>query len=131
MIPNPESPVLRFLRQMIRPPEAGEGSDEELLSRFVTHRDEAAFEGLLRRHGPMVLGVCRRMLRQAQDAEDAFQATFLVLVRRAGSIRRPERLANWLYGVALRTAARARSDVAKECAVDRRGQGPAIHDPQA
>src|SRR5262245_39541233 len=65
-------------------------SDQELLQRFVSRREEAAFAALLRRHGPLVLSVCRRALRHEQDAEDAFQATFLVLARKAGSIRRQE-----------------------------------------
>ncbi|HEY7156721.1 MAG TPA: sigma-70 family RNA polymerase sigma factor [Gemmataceae bacterium] len=83
-------------------------SDSELLERFVTHRDESAFADLVTRYGPMVFGVCRRLLRHTQDAEDAFQATFLVLVRKAASIGRRELLGNWLYGVAARVAARAR-----------------------
>src|SRR5579871_6795095 len=76
-------------------------TEAELWERYVRDRDEAAFEMLVRRHGPMVLGVCRRILRNQQDAEDAFQATFLVFVRRATSIRSPTALGNWLYGVSL------------------------------
>ncbi|HTU92729.1 MAG TPA: sigma-70 family RNA polymerase sigma factor [Gemmataceae bacterium] len=83
-------------------------SDAELLERFVSCRDEAAFAALMARHGPMVFGVCRRLLRHAQDAEDAFQATFLILVRKAASIGKRELLGNWLYGVAIRVASRAR-----------------------
>ncbi len=83
-------------------------SDAELLERFVTSRDEAAFAALMARHGPMVFGLCRRMLAHAQDAEDAFQATFLILVRKASAIGRRELLGNWLYGVAARVAGRAR-----------------------
>jgi RNA polymerase sigma-70 factor (ECF subfamily) len=85
-----------------------QASDAELLERFVTERDESTFAALVARHGPMVFGVCRRMLRHAQDAEDAFQSTFLVLVRKAASIGRRELLGNWLYGVAIRVASRAR-----------------------
>jgi RNA polymerase sigma factor (sigma-70 family) len=85
-----------------------EVSDAELLGRFVTCRDEAAFAALMARHGPMVFGVCRRLLNQVQDAEDAFQATFLILARKAASIAKRELLSNWLYGVASRVAARAR-----------------------
>ncbi|HEY7156720.1 MAG TPA: sigma-70 family RNA polymerase sigma factor [Gemmataceae bacterium] len=88
-------------------------SDADLLECFVSRRDEAAFAALVRRHGPMVFGVCRRMLRHAQDAEDAFQATFLVLVRKAADIGRRELLGNWLYGVAARVAARARVAAAR------------------
>jgi RNA polymerase sigma factor (sigma-70 family) len=84
-------------------------TDGQLLECFVTHRDEAAFEALVRLHGPMVLGVCRRVLGNVHDAEDAFQATFLVLVRKAASIGQRELLGNWLYGVAYRTALDARA----------------------
>jgi RNA polymerase sigma factor (sigma-70 family) len=84
-------------------------SEVLLLDRFVAHRDEAAFEAIVSRHGPMVLGVCRRVLDDPGDIEDAFQATFLVLVRRAGTLRNPELLANWLYGVAHRVSVRART----------------------
>src|SRR5262249_20702978 len=79
----------------------------------ISHRDEAAFLALLQRHGPMVLGVCRRMLRQPQDIDDAFQATFLVLIRKADSITRKDSVGSWLYKVAYRTAARTRSLVRK------------------
>src|SRR5262249_47043828 len=83
-------------------------TDQELLEHFVGHRDNASFEILMARHGPMVLNVCRRVLSDANDVEDAFQATFVVLVRKARSIRKGKLLANWLYGVAHRTSARAR-----------------------
>jgi len=83
-------------------------TDSQLLDEFLRARDEGAFEELVRRHGPMVLGVCRRVLVNADDADDAFQATFLVLVRKASSIIKRDTVANWLYGVALRTAQKAR-----------------------
>jgi RNA polymerase sigma factor (sigma-70 family) len=86
--------------------------DAQLLEQFVLRRDETAFEALLHRHGPLVFGVCRRLLYNRQDAEDAFQATFLVLARKAGAISRRALLANWLYGVAYRVATRARKEVA-------------------
>src|SRR5262249_14169796 len=84
-------------------------SDRELLEQFARNQDGVAFAALVRRHGPMVMGVCRRALGHAQDAEDAFQATFLVLVRKARALQKPELLAGWLYGVAHRTARKARA----------------------
>jgi RNA polymerase sigma factor (sigma-70 family) len=88
-------------------------TEAELLARYVGQRDEIAFETLVHRHGPMVLGVCRRILRNETDAEDAFQATFLVLIRRAASLRSPDALACWLHGVARRTALEARGAAAR------------------
>src|SRR5665213_3608105 len=88
-------------------------TDAELLGRFTENRDEAAFEVLVWRHGPMVLGVCRRLVRDAQEAEDAFQATFLVLARKAAMIQRQPLLASWLYGVAYRVAVRLRGQTAR------------------
>lgn len=88
-------------------------SDRQLLARFVAEGSEPAFQALLARHGAMVLNVCRRVLGDHDAAEDAFQATFLVLARRAASIRRSELLSNWLYGVACRTALKARVTAAK------------------
>src|SRR2546423_14946298 len=101
--------VLRHVRRVALLRARDGPTDTELLESFLTRRDETAFEALLRRHGPMVLGVCRRVLRHAQDAEDAFQATFLVLARKAGALRSRELLGNWLYGVAHRTAMKARA----------------------
>jgi RNA polymerase sigma factor (sigma-70 family) len=90
--------------------QAGAGlSDRQLVEGFLARRDEAAFEALVRRHGPMVLGVCRRIIGNQHDAEDAFQATFLVLVRKAGSIQPPGMVANWLYGVACNAARKAKT----------------------
>ncbi len=90
------------------------GLDEgRLIERFVASNDASAFEAILARHGPMVWGVCRRTLRDRNDAEDAFQATFLIFARRAGSIRDPGRLGGWLHGVACRVAARARRDASR------------------
>ncbi len=107
---GPLSEVIRYLRRVADPGGAAEASDEQLLERFVSLRDESAFEALMARHGPMVLGVCRRILRDAHDADDAFQATFLVLAHKARSIGRPQALGSWLYRIAQRTAVRAKME---------------------
>ncbi|HKB39510.1 MAG TPA: sigma-70 family RNA polymerase sigma factor, partial [Gemmataceae bacterium] len=96
--------LLHYLDSLCATPEVREQTDGQLLERFVRVRDEAAFAALLRRHGPLVLRVCRTVLRHEQDAEDAFQATFLVLALRADSVRKGRSLGSWLYGVAQRTA---------------------------
>jgi RNA polymerase sigma factor (sigma-70 family) len=112
-------PILRHLRELGGPQAAADLSDGELLRCFASRREEGAFATLLQRHGPLVLSVCRRVLRHEQDAEDAFQATFLVLAHRASSIRRQESLASWLYRVAHRTALKARIGAAKGRAAGR------------
>src|SRR4051812_20330263 len=88
-------------------------TDGQLLARFAADRDEAAFAALMRRHGPMVLAACRRLLRDWHAAQDAFQATFLVLARKSATLREPELLARWLHGVACRTSMKARADAAR------------------
>ena len=111
--------VLRELRRAALLHEGGDLSDEQLLDHFLGEHDEAAFEALVRRHGPMVMGVCRRILHNAHDAEDAFQATFLVLVRKAASIIPRAMVASWLYGVAYRTALGARTANARRRAKEK------------
>ncbi len=108
------NPVLVQLRRAELRREGAGLTDGELLESFISRKDEAAFEALVRRHGPMVFGVCQRLLRNRHDAEDAFQAVFLVLARKAGSVRPRTQVANWLYGVAYRTALKARTKTARQ-----------------
>jgi RNA polymerase sigma factor (sigma-70 family) len=105
--------ILQHLRNLLRRRESGNLTDGQLLDRFVRERDEAAFEVLVWRHGPMVLALGQRLLRNPHDAEDVVQATFLTLVRKAGSIGKGESLSSWLYKVAYRIALRARARAAK------------------
>jgi RNA polymerase sigma factor (sigma-70 family) len=107
------SKVIGHLRRVLDAPDVAVATDGELLKRYVRNKGDAAFEALLGRHGPLVMGVCRRILRNEADAEDAFQATFLVLVRKASTVRSPDLVSNWLYGVAYRTALEARKAAAK------------------
>jgi RNA polymerase sigma factor (sigma-70 family) len=102
--------MIQAVRTVALPQEDATLSDRQLLDRYVRGREEAAFAALVHRHGPMVWGVCRRILHSHQDAEDAFQATFLVLVRKAAGVRS---VANWLYGVAHQTALSARASAGK------------------
>jgi RNA polymerase sigma factor (sigma-70 family) len=113
------SEVIQHLRRAVLLRESAGLTDGQLLKDYLGRRDEAALAALVQRHGPMVWGVCRRVLRNYHDAEDAFQATFLVFVRKAASIASPELLANWLYGVANQTALNARATTAKRGARER------------
>jgi RNA polymerase sigma factor (sigma-70 family) len=123
MVNGQLDPILRHIRALIGVREADE-EDARLLERFATGREEAAFAALVQRYGRLVFGVCRRVLRHAQDAEDAFQATFLVLADKAASVRKREALAAWLYGVAYRVAVKARADAARRRRQER--QAPAM-----
>src|SRR5438067_12784190 len=120
------SKALGHLRGVLRNQDAAGLGDGDLLNRYVRQQDEAAFEALVRRHGPMVLGVCRRVLHNAHDAEDAFQATFLVLARKASAVSPRERVGNWLYGVAYQTAIKARALAARRAVRER----PMIETPE-
>src|SRR5216684_1077464 len=110
--------MLRHIRRMVGNGDHEE-TDQELLARFAARHEEAVFERLMERHGPMVLGVCRRMLSHEQDAEDVFQATFLVLARKAKSIRKRGSLGSWLCGVAYRLALKLRVTAARRRARER------------
>src|SRR5262245_60813243 len=120
MATSPVHRVLQRLRRAALMPGGVGPTDGQLLEGFIARRDEDAFEALLSRHGPMVRGVCRRVLRNEADADDAFQATFLVLVRKAAEVRPRELVGNFLYGVAYRTALKARAAAARRRAKERR-----------
>lgn len=120
--------VGRHARTLFEEGVIGDLADEQLLERFVmAHRQagEMAFEALVERHGPMVLRICRSILRDQHDAEDAFQATFLILARQAASIRSRSSLTSWLHGVARRVACCARSAASRRRQHERRAASPA------
>ena len=119
MTTSPLSRVVSHLRRVALLQAADRLSDAQLLESFLVGQEDAAFEALVRRHGPMILGVCRRVLHDRHDAEDAFQATFLVLLRNARQIGKRASLASWLYGVANRTALQARKRDARRSAKER------------
>ena len=129
MPPNSLSDAVRQVRKLAAPGDTAAASDAHLLDRFRASGDEAAFAALVRRHGPLVMGVCRRMLRHHQNAEDAFQATFLVLATNAASVRLRAALAGWLYGVARRVAGDARRAAARRQARERRATNVAHAQP--
>jgi RNA polymerase sigma factor (sigma-70 family) len=118
MATSPMNEFVQHLRRAVLRRDGADLTDGQLLGEYVSRRDEAALAALVRRHGPMVWGVCRRLLNH-EDAEDAFQSVFLVLVRKAASIASRELLANWLYGVAHQTARKARATAARRCARER------------
>jgi RNA polymerase sigma factor (sigma-70 family) len=132
MLNRQQKVVLPHLCRWIGPPCGGDLPDRDLLERFLGQGDAEAFAALVRRHGPTVLGVCRRIVHDAHDAEDAFQATFLVLVRRARAIVKRKALGSWLYGVAYRVALKARAEAARrrnhERQAAREEAAPPIHE---
>jgi RNA polymerase sigma factor (sigma-70 family) len=116
--------LIRCIRKMVGVP-VSDLSDQQLLQQFIEQHDEAAFEVLLDRHGPLVRSVCLRILGNPADADDAFQATFLVLARQAGSVRKQNSLAAWLYAVAGRIAAKARLSAARRREYEKQAAEPA------
>jgi len=129
MATSPMSEVIQHLHRAILRQEDAGLTDGQLLDRFIERRDQASITALVQRHGPMVWGVCHRILQNHHDAEDAFQATFLVLVHKAGSVRQREMVGNFLYGVAHQTAIKARSLLAKRRTRER--QVPAMPEAEA
>jgi RNA polymerase sigma-70 factor (ECF subfamily) len=123
---------LRQVRKLVAAQTAGRLSDRQLLEQFLARQDESAFTALVQRHGPAVLSLCRSLLHHLQDAEDVFQATFLVLARKAGSIRKRESLGSWLYGVAHRLACKAKARAARhggrELTAAEETEAPAVDD---
>jgi RNA polymerase sigma factor (sigma-70 family) len=113
------------LKRLLSPPAPEEWNDRQLLDHFARERDEAAFACLVRRHGALVLGVSRRVLQQEQDAEDVFQASFLILARKAASRRWQPSIAGWLYCVAYRLAVRARTRIVRQRRLERQAGGVA------
>jgi cytochrome c peroxidase len=122
-------PILQLIRRLLEDESVRQLSDQHLLQQFSDHRDEAAFGTLLRRHGPMVFDVCRGVLSNEADAEDAFQASFLILARKAVSIRKKESVGSWLHGVAYRTALKARAQSATRHKNEARAPARTIAEP--
>jgi RNA polymerase sigma factor (sigma-70 family) len=131
MTPAPLGAVLQHIHSLAEDgPDDRQHADAELLRVFIAQGDQGAFGMILRRHGPMVLRVCRRVLDNLHDAEDSFQATFLFLAQQAGSVRKRASLASWLHGVALRMATNARRSAARRARHERQsGPAPATGDP--
>src|SRR6516165_4815827 len=119
--------VLLQIRRLVAVQCSSQQTDLQLLQQFIAEHNEAAFTALVQRHGAMVLGVCRSVLRHTQDAEDACQAAFLVLAKKAASIRRQASVASWLHGVAYRLALKARA--ARKRAPETRAGDPPSSDP--
>ena len=126
---QPLNRLVSQLRQTVEASSLADVADGELLERFCKHQDAAAFEAIVRRHGSLVLGACRRVLGDAADVDDAFQATFLVLLRKPHAIRNQRAVGSWLYGVAHRVAVRARDAAARRQRLEQRAKSPAESDP--
>src|SRR5262245_59231170 len=129
MATSPLSTVVHHVRRAVLLADGAGLTDGQLLDGYLRRRDEAAMAALVRRPGPIVWGVCTRVPRDHHHAEDAFQATVLVLVRKAASVRPREMLPNWLYGVAHQTALKARATTARRRARER--QGMSMPQPEA
>jgi RNA polymerase sigma factor (sigma-70 family) len=129
MVSRNTGSLLRQIRHLVAPPDQPGHTDHDLLQRFATVGDEEAFVTLLRRHAGLVWGVCRRVLGHEQDAEDAFQGTFLVLARKAASIHQTDSVRSWLYGVAYHIASNVRRGEVRRRLRDRRPAGSASADP--
>jgi RNA polymerase sigma factor (sigma-70 family) len=125
----PASIVLRHIRDLVGVESTSPLSDQQLLQRFRAQRDQAAFEALVRRHGSLVGGVCRRVLGNLHDAEDAFQATFLVLARKAASIHKSESVGGWLYRVAYHVAVKAKSRASSRKEREQQARTSGVMDP--
>jgi len=132
--------VVRHIRGLAQVPPDGDSTDAQLLERYVACRDEAAFAALARRHGKLMRGVCRHVLRSEEDVDDAVQATLLVLARKAGSIRKRTALGSWLHGVAYRISLNASKMALRRQAYEKHGRSPlpagpvseaALHELQA
>jgi RNA polymerase sigma factor (sigma-70 family) len=131
MTTTPTQAVLRHIRGMVAAEQAGHLPDGELLQRFATCHEESAFAALVRRHGPLVLGVCRRVLHDRHDAEDAFQAAFLALARHAGTVGRRGSVGGWLHRVAYHAAVKVRTRTARRQEYELRAESPPSADPLA
>jgi RNA polymerase sigma factor (sigma-70 family) len=130
MANQPASPLLAFIRRIAALRTPCDLTDGELLQRFAVQGDQWAFAALMHRHGPMVLGVCRSILQNVQDAEDAFQATFLVLVHRSRAVVKPDSVASWLHGVAYRLALKARAEAARRRTHEKQAVTAPTREPQ-
>src|SRR5262249_1018249 len=125
------SQLLGHFQHLLRVRRSGDQGDGQLLERFLELREQEAFAALVGRHGPMVLGVCRRVLGNQDDAEDAFQVTFLTLASKPGGLRHQRALGGWLYKVAYHVALRAKARAGRRRALEQRGTAMSPPDPAA